>query len=123
MTLLERSALRVPTLPREAVPFAPLGGDVQVCGLRLSERLAFSSRRAALAKPQAGETEDQAAARAGALMVPEVLALTVRLADGDPALSIEEWESLGASHPAECLALFHAAMRLSGHDAEADRKN
>lgn len=121
--VLSRDTLRLPTLPKETVHCAALGGEVVVRGMQLSERLAVSGQRADLAKPRQGESQADAEARAGATLVPRVLAFTVLLDDGSPALDVAEWEALGATEPGACMALFDVAMRLSGHDQQANAKN
>lgn len=123
MALIERSAVQTPALPKETVTVEPLGGDVVVRGLLLSERLDNSATHAQLSKPLAGETEEQARIRAGMLMVPRTLATCVVLADGAPLYTQRQWEEFGSQHQTEALHLFSVAMRLNGQDLEASEKN
>lgn len=108
------SSLTLPPLPRQAVAVPALGGEVIVQGLLLSQRLALHALRADLATPQPGENEPQAAARAGAAIVPRMLAMSVVDPEGKPLWSADQWEQFGAVHPGPALDLFDHAMRLSG---------
>lgn len=123
MSVIDRQAAAAPSPPREVVTVEPLGGDVEVRGLLLSDRLELSAAQRALRQPLAGETDAQARERAGAHMVPITLARTVHAADGKPLWTVDQWQSWGSSHIDEALRLFGVAMRLMGHDLEAAEKN
>ncbi len=120
---LQRNQIESPVLPKEAVPVDALGGEVIVRAMLLSERLELSAINAAAAKPQAGETEVQARARAGSRLVADTLARCVLLADGEPMWSAAEWDAFGATEPGAVLHLFNVARRLSGQDEPELQKN
>ena len=123
MTIIDRSALTTPSVPREAVFLAPLGGDVIVRGLMLSEMIELASLKARIAAPVGTETEAEALARASGAMVAEQLHRCVVLADFKPVYTAAEWDSFGAMHPADVLALYSVVRRLNGEDAGANEKN
>lgn len=123
MALLERSKVKPPVRPMETVPCAALGGDVIVRGMLLSERLELQALNALMAEPAAGETEQQARARAGAHMTAQMLARCVVLADEKPLYSVHEWDQFGAKQPAAVLDLLKVAQRLSGNDELDIEKN
>ena len=51
-----------------------------------------------------------------------LLALSVVLDDGLPVYSPAQWAAFGAKHAEDATALFQAAARLSGQDAETEKK-
>lgn len=105
-----------PTLPKQTVQVDALGGEVIVRALRLRERLHMQQRvRARAASVDAGQMIEE--------MVPDLLALAVVNDVGAPIYTAEQWDEFGASHQDTVLELFNTAMRLSGYDSEADRKN
>ncbi len=123
MALLNRNQVKTPTLRKETVAVAALGGDVVVRGLLLSELIELRQFVQSQKQPAVGETPEQAAARAGAQTCAITLAKTVCLADGEPLYSVREWEVFGAQHPGQAIDLFGVAQRLSGQVAEAVEKN
>ncbi len=123
MTVLERGAVPAPVLPKETTTVEKLGGDVVVRGLLLSERLHLSALQSNLRTPLPGETEEQARLRAGMVMVPRMLEVSVVLNDGQPVYTAKQWEEFGATNEAEALRLFSIALRLAGRDLEAAAKN
>lgn len=123
MAVISREGLATPVVPKETHPLPSLGCDVVVRGLLLSERLAFSGLQRDLNKPRGTETQEQAYGRAGAEAVPLLLAQTVLASDGLPLWAPSDWQAHGATQPAECLALFDVAWRLSGFDQGATEKN
>ncbi len=123
MALLKRTEVKTPTLRKETVTVAALGGDVVVRGLLLSELIELRQLVQAQKTPAVGETPEQAAGRAGAKACAVTLAKTVCLADGEPLYSVHEWEVFGAQHPGEAIDLFGVSQRLSGQVAEAVEKN
>lgn len=123
MSLIERSAVQAPVLPKETVPMPSLGGDVIVRGLLLSERLTLSALSGQLSEPHPGESVELAQARAGAQMVSHTLARAVVLADGQPFYSVAQWDQFGAKHTGDVLALFQASRRLNGYDEGDTEKN
>lgn len=124
MALLQRADVRPPVLRKETAPAPGLGGDVVVCGLLLSDRLALDGIKAAMAQPLPGETEEQAARRAGSAIVFETLARTVVIAgDQQPVFDAAGWNLHGASHPDDVLSLYRVAWRLSGYEEAATEKN
>lgn len=124
MALIERSAAPVPpSLPREAVPVAELGGDVIVRGMLLSERMALSAMSADLADVKPGETPEQAQRRAGREIVFFTLSHCVVLADDAPLYTAAQWDAFGSQHPGAVLDLYKHARRLGGHDEDDNAKN
>ena len=115
MAMIQRAAVpAVPALAREVMPVPELGGDVIVQELTLDARLDF-------------ERALRGSARRGVMaMVPHLLAATVVLEDGEPLYTVDEWRAFGARNPARkdaAVGLFNTAMRLSGFDGEAAKKN
>lgn len=123
MALIKRNATPTPTLRRETVEVNALGGAVIVQAQLLSQRLELVALNAHLSVPVGAETEQQAAARAGAQMVSHTLARCVVLEDGAPLYSASEWDTFGAVHPGEVLMLFRKARVLNGQDEEETEKN
>ena len=120
---LDSRQVKAPVLPKEAVPVDELEGEVIVRSLMLDEHLALAAQRSQLSKPLEGETDQQAQARAGAVMVPRTLAAACINPDGSAFWDVEQWRVFGARHPVSALKLFGVAMRLSGQDLEHERKN
>lgn len=106
---LKKANVTVPTLPKEAVDIAALGGEVVVRGLKLSERLALWG--------SAREGEARYA------QIADLLAVAVEDAEGKPLLTADEWDALGGTHMEQVLAVFDVARRLSGLDIEVAEKN
>lgn len=122
MTVVSRAQLPPVALPEEVVPCAALGGDVIVRGLDLPQLMQWSAEKRRLSVPRDGETEAEAQERAGARLVPLLLSMAVLLDDGLPAYTAAQWAAFGVRHPETVVALFQAATRLSGQDAEAEKK-
>jgi hypothetical protein len=120
---LDRNQIKLPVLPRETVQVDSLGGEVIVRGLLLSERMRNDRLNEFARQPLDGETEDDARARAGSLVVPRVLAQTVIDADGQPLMNATEWDQFGSVNRSDVFHLFNTAMRLSGQDQAAIEKN
>ncbi len=120
---LERNQIKPPVLQKQSVQVDALGGEVVVRGLLLSERLELSALNGHVSQPKAGEGDDQARARGGAVMVAHTLARTVLLADGLPAYTAQEWDEFGATHPDAVLELFKVSRRMGGQDLEDVEKN
>lgn len=104
---LTRLTVAAPMLPKETHDCPALGGEVIIRGLPLSQRLALMDA--------AGGDRYLNAAR--------MLHACVIDPDGEPLLSLEQWEAFGAMHFDEALRLARVAQRLSGLDREADEKN
>lgn len=121
MALLTRATLPPAALPTEEVDCPALGGSVIVKGLDMPGMLHWSAQRRQLAQPQAGEDDETARQRAGAQLIPLLLSLAVHLEDG-PAYTAAQWAALGTRHPEDTMRLFGVALRLSGHDADAEKK-
>lgn len=119
---ISRAALAQVDLPAEVVEVPALGGAVRVRGMSMPQFLHYAAARRRLALPLAGEDEAAAAERANAELVPLLLHMCVVLDDGLPAYSAAEWGVLGVRHVEAVLDLFSRAMRLSGQDAEAEKK-
>lgn len=105
MKVLNKANIPAPTLPKKVVPVPQLDGKVIIRGLLLSDRVAILNK-----------------ARAGGLLISELLAKTVVDADGEPIYTSQEWEEFGASNFETCLDLFKEAKALSGLDAEVSEK-
>lgn len=105
---LRRADIAIPTLPREVVPVPSLGGEVVVRGMLLSERLQWS------AEYDEGSRFLQAA---------KALAVCVVDDDGQPLLTVDEWQAHGAQHMEECLALFDRVRRFSGLAGVEEKKS
>ena len=121
--VLSRKQIKPPTLKQKVEPFPPLGGDVIVRGLLLSQRLESDSLNRHAREVREDETEEEARARAGAQVAPRVLQRCVVDEAGEPLLSALEWDVLGSSSPEDVLRLFNVAMGLSGQDSEEIEKN
>lgn len=119
MAVVNRKALATPALPKETVPVEAFGGDVVVCGLLLTQRLALQARIRHL---NVGAEVDPSVDPTIAI-VPEMLAQTVVDDEGKPVFDAAQWQTFGAVHQAQALQLFNTAMRLSGFDSEAAEKN
>lgn len=123
MALIERNQVKPPVLRKQTVAVPALNGDVIVRGLLLSELLEKNHANAENQVPRAGETEQQARARAGGRVVSFTLARTVTLADGKPLFTEEEWDVFGAEHPDAVLDLFKVAEELNGLNKKVVEKN
>jgi hypothetical protein len=123
MALIERSEVKVPSLPRETVEVPALGGEVIVRGLLLSERLELSGFHERLADPMPGETDEQARSRAGGQIVAFTLSRAVVLADGKPLYTQTEWDTFGSKNPDAALDLFNRSRVLAGLDDKDNAKN
>ncbi|WP_431512614.1 hypothetical protein [Variovorax sp. DAIF25] len=121
--VVNRNSVRKPVLPQQIEPCEPLGGDVVVRGLLMSERMALDDLNEKAAKPLEGESEEQARTRAGKLIVPRMLNACVVDDEGMPVLSMDEWDVFGGAHRRLTFHLFGIALRLSGRDPEAVKKN
>jgi hypothetical protein len=99
-----------PTLRKEVVNTEALG-EVVVCALKLSQRLALSRAT--------GDGNSQAAAD---LFCARLLAATVTDKAGKALYTEEQWDIFGAEHTPDTNALVDVAMRLGGF-ARAETKN
>lgn len=107
---LTKEQVRRPVLPKRAVDVPELGGEVIVRGLLLKDRLAL------IDMSSADKTH-------GMERVSKTLAATVVDPDGQPLLTVEEWEEFGAENFAAAMNLFGVAMELSGFKTEVLEKN
>lgn len=123
MALLSRAQVKAPTMPKETVACPALGGDVVVVGLVLSQHIALHGLHRSLARPQPGETPEAAASRANGRLLAETLARCVRLADGEPLYTADEWETWGAQNMGPAMDLFDVCERLNGNAKAANEKN
>lgn len=112
------TAAQAPELPFEDVPCPPLGGEVRVRALWLSQRLAIEQRIGRLRAKHADEPDAAVYA-----CIPDLLAIAVVDAAGQPVYSRQHWEIFGATHTALALSLFNTAWRLSGMSGEDAKKN
>jgi hypothetical protein len=100
MALISRGALPEPAAPaKETVPVEELGGDVEVRGLMLNEKLRCHAI--------AGQND-------GRIDIAQLLADTVYDAEGERVWSREQWAAWGANNAPAATALAVVAMRLSG---------
>jgi len=116
--VVNRGSVPAPTLPKETVTVEALGGEVVVCGMLLTQRLAIQARMRQL---RASAVEG--GADPTMTVVPEVLALSVIDDEGHPVYTTQQWEVFGGQQQGQALGLFNAAMRLSGFDGKASEKN
>lgn len=119
---LKRDQIRAVQLPREEINVPEIGGEVTVQGMDLPTHMAFQAERRRLTRPQPGEDEQDAQTRAGPLLATLVLESCVLAEDGLPVYTRAQWGQFGAKHPEVLTRLWAAAIRLSGHDAEAEKK-
>lgn len=97
MPVLTRDQIRRPSLAKETVDCPGLGGEIVLRGMTLTERLRLSQ-----------ET--------GFAGVAAALACCVLDADGEPAMTLEEWEAFGDVSAA--IALYNKVRQLSLFDRE-----
>jgi hypothetical protein len=119
---LSRDQLPAVALPQEPVAVPGLGGDVIVRGMDMPQMLRFTALRRRLLTPQEGETEDQASERAAGELVPLALEMCTVLDDGLPVYSAAQWATFGAQHSGDVMALWEAAIRLSGQQPDHEKK-
>ena len=103
-------------LPREEVDVPGLG-SVWVQGLDMPGLLHFTATRRRAQEPREGETEQEAAERAGAELVPVLLERCVLAADELPVYTTAQWSIWMVRNGTAALDLFQHALRLSGQDA------
>jgi hypothetical protein len=118
LRLISASDVQAPVLPFEDMPCPPLGGAVRVRALDLTQRLSMESR---IAKLKAKNQDNPDAALYSA--IPEVLAVCVVDAKGNPVYTATRWAHFGSSHVALALELFNKAWTLSGLSGEDAKKN
>lgn len=102
-------------LPREEVDVPGLG-SVWVQGMDMPGLLKFTATRRRAQVPQDGETEQEAAERAGAELVPVLLEMCVLADDEKPVYTTAQWSMWMVRNGAASLDLFQRALRLSGQD-------
>ena len=119
--VIARDAIPTVELPREVVLCEPLGGDVIVQGMNLSQALTFFATREREIQPKEGETEEAAVQRSGIVLIPLVLSMCVLAADEKPVYSEAQWSVWCGRNLVAAVGLFKVATRLSGTDA-ADKK-
>jgi hypothetical protein len=107
--MIETNSVAVPILRKEVVATTALG-EVVVCALRLSQRLALG---------RATSAEDAQAA--ADLFCARLLAASVTDKTGKPLFSEEQWDIFGAEHTADTNALVDVAMRLGGFAGDASK--
>jgi len=106
MTVLNRSEIPVPILPKETVTVPSLGGDVVVQGLMLSDRIEILFMESAAKR----------------IDLSLLLSKTVVDDKGDAIYTQQQWELFGATNFNDALVLFKAAKRLCGLDADVAKK-
>lgn len=120
--LVSRAAIAPVDLPSEVVDVPAIGGAVLVRGMNMPQLLAFSARKRGAMAPLEGETEQAAAERAGAELLPELLAVCVLAGDGLPVYTAAQWAAFGSRHPQVAVQLWERAVALSGQDLAAEKK-
>lgn len=106
MAVIRKAQVPAVGAPSEEVTVEPLGGEVVVHGLGLSDRL----RMSAWTGPRFGQ-------------MCEALAAAVRDADGVPIYTAQEWEAFGGQHMADAIRLWQVIERLSSLDEAQAEKN
>lgn len=110
-----KSDLPAQLLPEpRAVDVPELGGEVLIRPLTLSERLGLSQARAGTPLP------DSDAARFA--HIAPLLALAVVDGNGEPLMSVAQWEAFGGPHVNLALRLWDIAWEVCGMDPEAAKK-
>lgn len=109
MALIKRDQVAALVLRSEAVHVEPLGGDVLVRELTLTQRMALKE---GLAQP--GDDSKR---------MLQMLHLSVVDADGVPVFTAEQWDAFGARHQAAFNELFLKSVSVSGFDGEKAKKN
>lgn len=105
--MINASKVKAPQLPREIHEFAPLGGQVVVRGITLSQRLEL------FAKLQGGSQFR---------IIPELLAVSVLDIGDQPVMTADQWDILGSTDAEEVTALYLKAKRLAGMEDAAEKK-
>lgn len=113
---IARDQIPAQALPREEVALPSLGGTVWVQGMDVRQLLAFTAARRRAQAQRDGETEDDAAERAGGELVPLLLATCVLADDGLPVYTAAQWAAWMVRNGGEAAPLWQAALRLSGQD-------
>lgn len=120
MALLESGMSYESSGPKtQVIAVEELGGEVNVRGLMLADRLKNDALHRQDVKPIDDETEHEAHARAGANGVSRVLATCVLGASGKPLMAQADWERFGTDHPTTVLYLFNVVHQLSGIGTKA----
>jgi hypothetical protein len=117
LQLITATNIAAPVLPFEDVPCPPLGGAVRVRSLDLTQRMAMEARleRIRLKNPDNPE--------ASYVVIPEVLAMCVVDAKGNPVFTATRWSHFGARHQALAMELFNKAWSLAGMSDTDAKKN
>lgn len=126
MALLKKCNIAKPSVRKETIAVAELGGEVVVRGTMLDERLALVFG----ASPATGAADDEPGAdleeedpRRKYRHIARLLAYAVVDANGEPIYTVDEWAEFGGQHFGATLQLYSAARRLSGMDADEAKKN
>lgn len=122
MPLLQRDQIQPIELPRQEVECAALGGAVVVQGMDLADWMRFAALRRRVEAPLVDELPEDTAQRIGGELMPMGLHLCVLAADDRPVYTAAQWGIWAARHPSESMQLWELAMRLSGHDIDAEKK-
>jgi hypothetical protein len=120
--IIARDQVRPVALPTEAVDVPEIGGQVLVRGMDMPQMLAFTAARRAATAQRDGESAGDAAERSSGELVPLLLSMCVLAADGLPVYSLAEWRAFAVQHTGPTLALWEAAVRLSGQGGDAEKK-
>jgi hypothetical protein len=97
MTVLKRSDIPRPSLPKETVEVKSLGGEVVAQAMDLEHRIEFSLMDGAWPGRLA-----------------PALARCIVDADGNPIFSADEWQAWGGKNAREALELWAVVRKLSG---------
>lgn len=120
--VVARGALPNPELPRELVQVDGLG-EVLVQGMGFGEGIRYSECLKRLREPQAGETDQERDDRMRGEMVPLLLSMCVLADDDLPLYTRKQWAAWAYRNPGASIELYGVAMRLSGTDADAEKKS
>lgn len=104
--MINANDLKLPTLPREIHEFEPLGGQVVVRGITLTQRFELHER--------VGENKFR--------IVPELLAMSVLDISDKPVMTAEQWDVLGSAEQAAVMRLYDIAKRLAGIGEDSSQK-
>lgn len=104
--MINAKDIKIPTLPREIHESAPLGGQVVVRGITLTQRFELYDR--------VGQNKFR--------IVPELLAMSVLDISDKPVMTAEQWDVLGSIEQAEVMRLYDIAKRLAGMGEESPEK-
>lgn len=120
--VVARDSLPAADLPRELVQVDGLG-EVIVQGMGFGEGLRYAEALRRMREPLDGESDDERADRVRGEMVPLLLGMCVLADDERPLYTRKQWAAWAYRNPGASIELYGVAMRLSGTDADAEKKS